>query len=213
MPRSLKRWHSYVTAPAPIVVTKNKEELYIYTQADLVEAWAQNILFPLANISPSPKCLITARKLWSWRCRSLLMFCWADVKHILTGSWFSCCLTSDLLCVCLPLQRQVAGEVQTQPQDRAVNQIAMMLAIIGLGLSYYSAKQMTEKAQPAPWRDSTSPIVGKIWMSHWEVKELDWEGGSVVRPALFSPHSHNHTRTMNFWGSITHHVKRFQGCF
>lgn len=51
-------------------------------------------------------------------------------------------------------QRQVAGEVQTQPQDRAVNQIAMMLAILGLGLSYYSAKQMTEKVQvqPAPWR-------------------------------------------------------------
>uniref|UniRef100_A0AAV2MAE8 Uncharacterized protein n=1 Tax=Knipowitschia caucasica TaxID=637954 RepID=A0AAV2MAE8_KNICA len=43
------------------------------------------------------------------------------------------------------LQRQVAGEIQTQPQDRAVNQIAMMLAIMGLSLSYYSAKQMTEK--------------------------------------------------------------------
>lgn len=55
--------------------------------------------------------------------------------------------------VCRPLlQRQVAGEVQMQPQDRAVNQIAMMLAIMGLSLSYYSAKQMTEKvqAQPAP---------------------------------------------------------------
>ncbi|KAL7393463.1 hypothetical protein ABVT39_011257 [Epinephelus coioides] len=48
------------------------------------------------------------------------------------------------------LQRQVAGEVQTQPQDRAVNQIAMMLAIMGLSLSYYSAKQMTEKVQAAP---------------------------------------------------------------
>ncbi|XP_063343443.1 putative transmembrane protein ZNF593OS [Pelmatolapia mariae] len=50
------------------------------------------------------------------------------------------------------LQRQVAGQVQAQPQDRAVNQIAMMLAIMGLSLSYYSAKQMTEKvnAQPAP---------------------------------------------------------------
>lgn len=63
-------------------------------------------------------------------------------------------LTSDLfiLFVFLPLQRQVAGEVQTQPQDRAVNQIAMMLAIMGLSLSYYSAKQMTEnvQAQPAP---------------------------------------------------------------
>ncbi|XP_051261748.1 putative transmembrane protein ZNF593OS [Dicentrarchus labrax] len=48
------------------------------------------------------------------------------------------------------LQRQVAGEVQTQPQDRAVNQIAMMLAIMGLSLSYYSAKQMTEKVQVQP---------------------------------------------------------------
>ncbi|KAM8846175.1 uncharacterized protein ACB058_012618 isoform 1-T1 [Synchiropus picturatus] len=50
------------------------------------------------------------------------------------------------------LQRQVAGEVQTQPQDRSINQLAMMLAIMGLSLSYYSAKQMTEKvqAQPAP---------------------------------------------------------------
>lgn len=50
------------------------------------------------------------------------------------------------------LQRQVAGEIQTQPQDRAVNQIAMMLAIMGLSLSYYSAKQMTDKvqAQQAP---------------------------------------------------------------
>ncbi|KAJ7985311.1 hypothetical protein DPEC_G00350760 [Dallia pectoralis] len=45
------------------------------------------------------------------------------------------------------LQRQVAGEVQTQPHDRAVNQIAMMLAILGLGLSYYSARQMTEKVR------------------------------------------------------------------
>ncbi|CAL8249705.1 unnamed protein product [Boreogadus saida] len=49
------------------------------------------------------------------------------------------------------LQRQVAGEVQTKPHDRAVNQIAMMLAIMGLGLSYYSAKQMTEDtAQDQP---------------------------------------------------------------
>ncbi|MCJ8745502.1 hypothetical protein PDJAM_G00130920 [Pangasius djambal] len=48
------------------------------------------------------------------------------------------------------LQRQVAGEVQTQPQDRSLNQIAMMLAIMGLSLSYYSAKQMTEKVQRGP---------------------------------------------------------------
>ncbi|KAG7317923.1 hypothetical protein KOW79_018958 [Hemibagrus wyckioides] len=48
------------------------------------------------------------------------------------------------------LQRQVAGEVQSQPQDRSLNQIAMMLAIMGLSLSYYSAKQMTEKVQRSP---------------------------------------------------------------
>ncbi|XP_056299554.1 putative transmembrane protein ZNF593OS isoform X2 [Pseudoliparis swirei] len=50
------------------------------------------------------------------------------------------------------LERQVAGEVQTQPQDRSINHIAMMLAIMGLSLSYYSAKQMTETVQvpPAP---------------------------------------------------------------
>lgn len=60
-------------------------------------------------------------------------------------------LLADLRPVCiLSLQRQVAGEVRTQPQDRAVNQVAMMLAIMGLSLSYYSAKQMTEKAQPMP---------------------------------------------------------------
>ncbi|KAM9436718.1 putative transmembrane protein ZNF593OS [Clarias gariepinus] len=48
------------------------------------------------------------------------------------------------------LQRQVAGDVQVQPQHRSLNQIAMMLAIMGLSLSYYSAKQMTEKVQRDP---------------------------------------------------------------
>ncbi|KAK7158329.1 hypothetical protein R3I93_009519 [Phoxinus phoxinus] len=50
------------------------------------------------------------------------------------------------------LQRQVAGEVQAPARDRSVNQIAMMLAIMGLSMSYYSAKQMTEKVhrEPAP---------------------------------------------------------------
>ena len=69
---------------------------------------------------------------------------------------FPCCV--PLLCspavlpCCATLQRQVAGEVQTQPQDRAVTQIAMMLAIMGLSLSYYSARQMTEtvRVQPGP---------------------------------------------------------------
>lgn len=81
------------------------------------------------------------------------------------------------------LQRQVAGQVQAQPQDRTVNQIAMMLAIMGLSLSYYSAKQMTEKvnAQPAPWRGSTAGAIRR---------NNGWT-------ELFSPHSHNHT--LNFW--------------
>ncbi|XP_048009364.1 putative transmembrane protein ZNF593OS [Megalobrama amblycephala] len=48
------------------------------------------------------------------------------------------------------LQRQVAGEVQAPAHDRSVNQIAMMLAIMGLSLSYYSAKQMTEKVRHEP---------------------------------------------------------------
>ena len=64
------------------------------------------------------------------------------------------CMTLDpfsSLCLCSDWpQRQVAGEVQTKPHDRAVNQIAMMLAIMGLGLSYYSAKQMTETVQDQP---------------------------------------------------------------
>lgn len=75
---------------------------------------------------------------------------------------------------CLFLQRQVAGEVQTQPQDRAINQIAMMLAIMGLSLSYYSAKQMTEKvqAQPAPWRD-----VWLLWSQRLTDEPVRSEGG------------------------------------
>ncbi|TRY58562.1 hypothetical protein DNTS_000405 [Danionella cerebrum] len=48
------------------------------------------------------------------------------------------------------LQRQVAGEVQAPSHDRSVNQIAMMLAIMGLSMSYYSAKQMTEKVRHKP---------------------------------------------------------------
>ncbi|XP_058853511.1 putative transmembrane protein ZNF593OS [Acipenser ruthenus] len=48
------------------------------------------------------------------------------------------------------LQRQVAGEVQTQPKDRMVNHIAMLLAIVGLGLSYYSTRKMTAQARSIP---------------------------------------------------------------
>lgn len=92
--------------------------------------------------------------------RSFSACCWP--KTALTWMCHCFCrpLTSDLFS-CHPLQRQVAGEVQMQPQDRAVNQIAMMLAIMGLSLSYYSAKQMTEKVQvqPAPWRDARVTLI------------------------------------------------------
>lgn len=61
------------------------------------------------------------------------------------------CFTPNLVhSFCVLFQRQVAGEVQTQPQGSSLNQIAMMLAIMGLSLSYYSAKQMTVKVQREP---------------------------------------------------------------
>lgn len=92
-------------------------------------------------------------ELWNWSCR-----CWAFFILFLKYEVF---LSTALWPFSPSLQRQVAGQVQAQPQDRTVNQIAMMLAIMGLSLSYYSAKQMTEKvnAQPAPWRGSTAGAI------------------------------------------------------
>lgn len=113
--------------------------------------------------------------------------------------------------VCFCLQRQVAGEVQMQPQDRAVNQIAMMLAIMGLSLSYYSAKQMTEKVQvqPAPWGDLTNVIAIKE-EPKWREKVS--QGGSVVFQdnTYLTTQSQSHTDT-EFWDPF-HHGWRFQGC-
>ncbi|KAJ7991480.1 hypothetical protein DPEC_G00284310 [Dallia pectoralis] len=43
------------------------------------------------------------------------------------------------------LQRQVSGEVQLQPQNGFTNQIAMILALVGLSVSFYSARQMAEQ--------------------------------------------------------------------
>ncbi len=76
--------------------------------------------------------------------------------HPHNGAEHGRCTSLAVLTIIFPLflQRQVAGEVQAPTHDRSVNQIAMMLAIMGLSLSYYSAKQMTEKVnhKPAPWR-------------------------------------------------------------
>lgn len=122
-------------------------------------------------------------------------------------------LTSDLFgCLFLSLQRQVAGEVQTQPQDRAVNQIAMMLAIMGLSLSYYSAKQMTEKvhgqAQPAPWRDTVTQHADNGWANEKWRRWRKEAGSTPVSSwtALFSPHT-------EFLVSFTHHARTLQGCW
>lgn len=105
------------------------------------------------------------------RTKYLVTLCfWTGLSNVLADLWPLSCLF---------LQRQVAGEVQTQPQDRAVNQIAMMLAIMGLSLSYYSAKQMTEKTQPMPWRYLTTPIAEKYgwandkWRSWNEEAEME----------------------------------------
>lgn len=123
--------------------------------------------------------------------RGLVLTCW------LVHFFLHPVLTSALSV----LQRQVAGEVQTQPHDRHVNQIAMMLAIMGLGLSYYSAKQMTEQAHPAPWTVLWSRTVGS-------------EGDGVREGAetwRWTRHSHRHTQAVIFW-IPHHHVQRFQGC-
>ncbi|XP_076868577.1 uncharacterized protein LOC143519240 [Brachyhypopomus gauderio] len=48
------------------------------------------------------------------------------------------------------LQRQVAGDVQALPPDRSLNQLAMILALLGLSVSFYSAKQLRVKAQQGP---------------------------------------------------------------
>lgn len=43
-------------------------------------------------------------------------------------------------------QLQVSGEVASEPKDRLVNHLAFLLALMGLGLSYYSVRQMMQKS-------------------------------------------------------------------
>ncbi|XP_069080098.1 putative transmembrane protein ZNF593OS [Pleurodeles waltl] len=44
------------------------------------------------------------------------------------------------------LQMQVAGELESEPKDRLVNHMALLLALMGLGLSYYSVRKMVHQA-------------------------------------------------------------------
>lgn len=109
------------------------------------------------------------------------------------------------------LQRQVAGQVQAQPQDRTVNQIAMMLAIMGLGLSYYSAKQMTEKvnAQPAPWRGSTA---GAIRRNNGWTNDKWWRWSEEVevetQQCFWGPNFSHLTVIITLWISGIPHLPR-----
>ncbi|MEE6515487.1 hypothetical protein FKM82_024295 [Ascaphus truei] len=48
------------------------------------------------------------------------------------------------------LQLQVSGELASEPQDRLVNHLALMLAFMGLGLSYYSVRQMVHASSTPP---------------------------------------------------------------
>lgn len=107
----------------------------------------------------------------------------------------------------LSLQRQVAGEVQTQPQDRAVNQIAMMLAIMGLSLSYYSAKQMTEKvnAHPAPWRAFTRSGRGDDGRTNDKRRSRESKSGDKAVSFRTEPHSSHLTVTLGHWISRIPH--------
>ncbi|XP_075051640.1 transmembrane protein ZNF593OS [Mixophyes fleayi] len=48
------------------------------------------------------------------------------------------------------LQLQVSGELATEPKDRLVNHLAFLLALMGLGLSYYSVRQMVHESSLPP---------------------------------------------------------------
>ncbi|XP_064408325.1 putative transmembrane protein ZNF593OS [Latimeria chalumnae] len=43
------------------------------------------------------------------------------------------------------LQMQITGELEPKETDRLVNHVAMLLAMMGLSLSYYSMRKMTKK--------------------------------------------------------------------
>lgn len=45
------------------------------------------------------------------------------------------------------LQRQMSGEVQIQPQSSLIDPIAMTMAAVGMGMSLYSARRMSERVQ------------------------------------------------------------------
>lgn len=58
-------------------------------------------------------------------------------------------------------QRQMSGEVQIQPQSSLIDPIAMTMAAVGMGVSLYSARRMSERVQlkrPNAWE--ISPV-------HW----------------------------------------------
>ena len=64
------------------------------------------------------------------------------------------------------IQRQVSGGVQMQPQSSFINPIAMTMATVGIGVSFYSTRQMAERVhlkQQAAWRDGPLLASRKWW--------------------------------------------------
>ncbi|KYO25725.1 hypothetical protein Y1Q_0023555 [Alligator mississippiensis] len=48
------------------------------------------------------------------------------------------------------LQLQLSGVLECEPKDRLVNHTALLLAIMGLSLSYYSVRQLAKPVKPPP---------------------------------------------------------------
>lgn len=45
---------------------------------------------------------------------------------------------------------QLASGRGSKPQDRLMNHLALLLAMMGLSLSYYSIRQMSDEDKPDP---------------------------------------------------------------
>ncbi|KAG8143138.1 hypothetical protein E2320_000405 [Naja naja] len=48
------------------------------------------------------------------------------------------------------LQMQLASGSESESKDRLMNHLALILAIMGLSLSYYSVRQLSEEIKPPP---------------------------------------------------------------
>ncbi|XP_071993183.1 putative transmembrane protein ZNF593OS isoform X2 [Engystomops pustulosus] len=90
----------------------------------------------------------------------LWFFLWISVHHLLQSpfSWKHR-LTNSKGRMLIRLGRltpgyfrllQVSGELAAEPKDRLVNHLALLFALMGLGLSYYSVRQMVQESNLPP---------------------------------------------------------------